>query len=240
MFAHVLGRMSKVLNHRYLSYIACILFVFGSEVRTQVDPPSIEILSPADGTTIQASDSKDLKVHVKVIGMSIPEEGYGDIYLNDQLIGSTPQNEVIYVIDGARTIPTGDHRLAVILFDTSDEPMGVEQHSFFRFVGEEYVNEHIQTESRREGDEDEQGRFVSLDKRAPNEPGPSKADHSRRKEPSESNEGKKPKAGGLNAIRAKPTEWSTSCIINARKTTVSGDISSTTSVPTSIGSISRS
>jgi len=40
---------------------------------------SIEILSPEQGSTIDASDPKGLPLHIKVHGMIIPTEGYAQV-----------------------------------------------------------------------------------------------------------------------------------------------------------------
>ena len=212
----------------------CTLLVHGRTTKSGIDLsvidlPIIEIVSPADGTTISSSADNDLKVHVKISGMSIPGEGYGDNFLNDQLIGSTPQNEVIYLFDASNSIPEGLHRLTVVLFDSNEVSIGVEKTSLFRFAGREISHEGdndtvdmidrnpIDMENRTERD-DISGAGIAA--RTAPEPISDRNDKNR---PGDIPSTEQSKARPSKARQTKPMEWSTSCVIDAVKTTVSGD-----------------
>lgn len=43
----------------------------------------VKILSPSDGSSLCATDP--LQMHVRIHGMEVPSEGYGDVYLDEQV-----------------------------------------------------------------------------------------------------------------------------------------------------------
>ena len=122
------------------------------EVKGMIDSPVIEILSPPDGSTFDGADSEEMTFHIRITGMVIPDDGYADILLDGQLLGSTPQNEVIYMLDASSNIPEGDHSVTVTLYDAKDDPIGVEDQSLFRYVGKGAKRDTVPGEAIRDDD----------------------------------------------------------------------------------------
>ena len=98
-----------------------------------VNAISVQISEPVDGASF--SPGSLLDVHVRVSGSSVAVDTMADLYLDAQLLGSLPNNEVAYQIDASQLVE-GDHRISVILTDMSDQPLGIEAHSSFRILAD--------------------------------------------------------------------------------------------------------
>ena len=91
---------------------------------------SIEILEPKNGDLMPSANR--LNMHIRISGVNVGLDAMADLYFDGNHVGSLPDNEVQYQIDGGNTL--GVHRISVVLTDISDQPLGIEAHSIFQVI----------------------------------------------------------------------------------------------------------
>jgi ABC-type nickel/cobalt efflux system permease component RcnA len=123
-------RMMWLPRFSVLLLLLVALQLVGAEIREV----TIDILSPIHGTVVDASNPNGLALHVKVTGLSIPDDGYAQLLLDDQLIANMEEPEVYLVMEAAANLPQGAHKLTVQLMDAAGVPLGAEKSSEFSLV----------------------------------------------------------------------------------------------------------
>jgi hypothetical protein len=114
--------------------VVLLLLVALQLVGAEIREVTIDILSPIHGTVVDASNPNGLALHVKVTGLSIPDDGYAQLLLDDQLIANMEEPEMYLVMEAAANLPQGAHKLTVQLMDAAGAPLGAEKSSEFSLV----------------------------------------------------------------------------------------------------------
>ncbi|EKX53403.1 hypothetical protein GUITHDRAFT_101105 [Guillardia theta CCMP2712] len=94
----------------------------------------IEILSPKDGARIDKSDPKGFALHVRVHDFSIPAEGHGKIFLDDEMIAVMEESEAYFEVGNLREIEAGVHAITLRLYDLDENMVGIESSSKFELI----------------------------------------------------------------------------------------------------------
>ena len=115
--------------NRKISKTLILIFVL-AYFSTRCVSITIEILEPVNRSILPST--KLFNIRIRISGSAVGTDTIADLYFDGNLIGSLPENEVQYQIDGRELI--GGHRVSVILTDMSDHVLGIEAHSTFEIV----------------------------------------------------------------------------------------------------------